>query len=387
MVWVANATAEVDAISQWRTIVAVCVILSFLASVIVGMRLWIRARARGMAADDWMATLSLVFAIAYSVICIIQTKYGLGLPLALRPKANSVIFTRVNYSGRPIYQIGISFFKIALLISYLRLFEGTNQRMYRRVVWGAIILIFLSHLGCTFALVFACTPVQKSWNPGMDGKCLAPGPSFTGYAVVTIVSDIIVALIPIPVLLKLNVSRSKKIGLIVIFLLGLFTTVGSVMRYLSIDQIQNGDGNSTNLVLWGVIEFNVGNMVSSLPFLAPVFLRKAKEYRSKKSRGYGSSGRSHGHGKGSQGYKLSSVSKSNDAHLNSSRTKGTTTASAYATATGVESDKHSHSGSEEDILATRGSQDYIIQQPDNVIMKSVSYSVRVDHERGDRSYA
>jgi hypothetical protein len=92
----------------------------------------------------------------------------------------------------------------------------------------------------------------------MAGTCLNPGPSFTGYAVVTIISDIVVAIIPIPVLLRLNVSRSKKVGLIGIFLLGLFTTLCSIMRYLAIDQIQNGDGNSTMLVLWGVIEFNVG---------------------------------------------------------------------------------------------------------------------------------
>jgi len=76
--------------------------------------------------------------------------------------------------------------------------------------------------------------------------------------VVTIISDVVVALIPIPVLLKLNVSRSKKLGLIGIFLLGLFTTICSIQRYLQIDRIQFGDGNSTMLVLWGVIEFNVG---------------------------------------------------------------------------------------------------------------------------------
>ena len=92
----------------------------------------------------------------------------------------------------------------------------------------------------------------------MPGKCLAPGPSFTGYAIVTIVSDIIVTLIPIPVLLKLNVSRGKKIGLIFIFMLGIFITLCSIFRYREIDRIQNGDGNSTMLILWGVIEFNVG---------------------------------------------------------------------------------------------------------------------------------
>lgn len=150
--------------------------------------------------------------------------------------------------------------------------------------------------------------MQKSWIPSTPGKCIPDGPSFTGYAVVTIVSDIMVALLPIPVLLKINITRQKKFGLIGIFALGLFTTICSIMRYLQINEIQYGDHDSTMLVVWGVIEFNVGvssspalrlqtlfltkslqNMISSLPFLAPVFMRKVKEYRSERSRyGYGS---------------------------------------------------------------------------------------------------
>ncbi len=109
--------------------------------------------------------------------------------------------------------------------------------------------------------------VNKSWNPTTPGTCLAPGPSFTAYAIVTIISDVVVAVIPIPVLLQLKVSTGKKVGLIVIFLLGLFTTLCSVFRYLQIDRIQYGDGNSTMLILWGVIEFNVG--VSFQPCFGP----------------------------------------------------------------------------------------------------------------------
>lgn len=106
--------------------------------------------------------------------------------------------------------------------------------------------------------------VDKSWNPLKEGRCLPPGPSFTGYAMVTIVSDVVVAAIPIPVLIKLNVQFEKKLGLIGIFALGLFTTLCSIMRYLQINRIQNGDGNSTMLVLWGTIEFNVGVSVAHL---------------------------------------------------------------------------------------------------------------------------
>lgn len=104
-----------------------------------------------------------------TLLATAESKYGLGLPIATRPKENLIPFTRINYAGRPIYQIGISFFKVALLISYLRLFDRTNvQRAYRRVVLAAIALIFLSHLGCAFALIFACDPVscpRRSYLP------------------------------------------------------------------------------------------------------------------------------------------------------------------------------------------------------------------------------
>ncbi|KAH6612264.1 hypothetical protein B0J18DRAFT_77496 [Chaetomium sp. MPI-SDFR-AT-0129] len=358
MVWVDNTTPEVDAISQWRMIVAICSVLSAFSIIIVCSRLWIRHKNHGLAADDWMSILSMIFALLYSLLCIVQTKFGLGLPLRLRPEASLVSYTRTNFAGRPIYQVGISFFKVALLISYLRLFKGTSHVVYRRVVWITMALIFAAHLGCALSLIFACNPVNKSWDPAVAGTCLAPGPSFTAYAIVTIVSDVLVAIIPIPVLLQLKVNTGKKVGLIVIFLLGLFTTLCSIFRYTQIQQIQSGDGNSTMLIVWGVIEFNVGNVVSSLPFLAPIFLRKAKQYRTKYAGGsanaYGSGGRKMG--KSNEAYKLSSI--------HSSQHKGGGT---FATAQGQST------GSEENILKSSTE-----QAPENTIMKSVTYSVRVD---------
>ncbi|KAF5013339.1 hypothetical protein FDECE_642 [Fusarium decemcellulare] len=326
MVWVLNATEEVDRISEWRKIITICVVLGVLSSAVVISRLYIRFRNRGLASDDWMSALSMVFALIYSALCIAQTRYGLGLPIRLRPKENLVTYTRINFGGRPFYQLGISFFKIALLISYLRLLSGTDHSKYRLVV-------------------------SLSWNPHLKGSCLPPGPSFTGYAVVTIVADIVVAVLPIPVLWKLEVRMAKKIGLIIIFGLGLFTTICSIMRYMQIGRIQDpNDGNSTTLVLWGTIEFNVGNMVSSLPFLAPLFLRKAKQYRSKHSdeRYDGTpSGRSRSRGfKSSNAYKLKDMSRGrNTAVFSSAANK-------------------SRSGSEENIL-----------QGSSGIVKSVTYAV------------
>ncbi|KAB5517546.1 hypothetical protein GE09DRAFT_1045320 [Coniochaeta sp. 2T2.1] len=354
MGWVDNATPEVDRDSQYPMIIAICATLSALSVTVVSTRLWIRFKNHGLAADDWMATLSMVFAFLYSILCIVQTKYGLGLPLKKRPVANLVPYTRSNFAGRPIYQLGISFFKVALLISYLRLFKGTHHVLYRRIVWIAIVFVLAGHLGCALTLILACRPVHKSWNPKTPGSCIASGPSFTAYAIVTIISDVVVAVIPIPVLVQLKVSTGRKVGLTVIFLLGLFTTLCSVFRYLQIDRIQNGDGNSTMLILWGVIEFNVGNIVSSLPFLAPVFLRKARQYTSKYPPGSGSGYVSDRgdlkRGRPNESYMLSSFSSHHKGGFSSAK------ATSHETS------------SEENILKTGNT---------GSIVKSMAYSVQV----------
>ncbi|KAJ4254008.1 hypothetical protein NW762_010411 [Fusarium torreyae] len=159
-----------------------------------------------------------------------------------------------------------------------------------------------------------------------------------------------VAILPLPVLIKLEIKLGKKLGLIGIFALGIFTTICSIQRYLQIDRIQDpNDGNSTMLVLWGTIEFNVGNIVSSLPFLAPIFLRRARQYRSKPSEEYNNTP-SRSRGLRSNGYKLKDLSHHGKAN----------------TAVFTSVAKESRNGSEDNILDPSG------------IMKSVTYTVEVD---------
>lgn len=132
-------------------------------------------------------------------------------------------------------------------------------------------------------------------------------------------------------------------------------------------------------------------MVSSLPFLAPFFVRKAKEYRSR-SQGYGSDPRSHPRGgKGGEAYKLSSLSKTDgrsgagDTPEAPGRSKGTL-AYVTATASGVDNDGASNRWSDEEML--RRSDENLMQKPQGAIMKSVTYTVEVDdeHQQGSRAY-
>ena len=92
----------------------------------------------------------------------------------------------------------------------------------------------------------------------MVGTCLPVGPTFYGLAIFTIVCDVVIIFLPIPLLLRLSIKPAQKAGVVCLFLLGLFTTICSVLRLTQIHRVAFGDGNSTMLVLWGTIEFNIG---------------------------------------------------------------------------------------------------------------------------------
>ncbi|KAJ5817877.1 hypothetical protein N7447_007885 [Penicillium robsamsonii] len=329
MGWVHNASPEVEAASQYRLILGICLTLTILMVLTVTMRLVLRARASRWAAADYVMVVSMIFCVIYSALCIArgyrqpsprcrkltvaESRYGLGLPLKLRPEANYLEYTKINYAGRPIYQVGIAGFKASLCLSYLRLISGTSKSRYRVAIWVVIIASTLGHFAGALSLMFNCTPVRRSWNAHVPGTCLPVGGLFYGLAIFTIITDVTIIVLPIPLLLALNIKTAQKAGVVCLFLLGLFTTVCSIMRLTQIQRVAFGDGNSTMLVLWGTIEFNVGNIVTCIPYLAPLlkgFVRglgstggKSKKYY------YGSQGRSYG---------MENWSKDQHSHLQSS---------------------------------------------------------------------
>ncbi|RAH68878.1 uncharacterized protein BO66DRAFT_392916 [Aspergillus aculeatinus CBS 121060] len=280
MTWVHHASPEVEAASQYRLILGVCLGLTLSMFIIVCLRLAIRFHARRLEASDYVMVVTMVFSIIYSALCMAQSRYGLGLPLKLRPKEDLSEYTKLNYAGRPFYQVGIAGFKASLCLNYLRLISGTSKTLYRMLIWVTITLSTAGHLVGALVLIFNCHPVKRAWNPTIAGSCLPSGPTFYGLAAFTIICDVTILILPIPLLMQLNIKPAQKAGVVCLFLLGLFTTICSILRLAQIHRVAYGDGNSTMLVLWGTIEFNVGNIVTCIPFLAPLLKGAVRDFRS-----------------------------------------------------------------------------------------------------------
>ena len=151
--------------------------------------------------------------------------------------------------------LGVTGHKVALCLAYLRL-VGPTMKPFRKAVWIVMRLIITSHLASTLFIILQCQPVTKSWKPWLSGSCLANYPTWDVTAAITIVCDVVTFFLPVPMLARLQMDRRRKVGIILVFTLGLFTTVCSVMRMLQIKQIAK-DGNNSTLVLWGTAELNV----------------------------------------------------------------------------------------------------------------------------------
>ncbi|KAL8899585.1 MAG: hypothetical protein Q9207_006121 [Kuettlingeria erythrocarpa] len=256
--WIHNGSEHLDHISAVKRLLGVCIGLPLLAMIVVCMRLYIRIfMLKSLGNDDWATVVSLVCGHIYAGLCIGQTAWGLGLSVELRPPEDLKHFAVINFAGRPFYMVGILGFKVALCLACLRILHGSMRRRYKFVIKMVMSIAILSHSIGILILLFQCRPVAKSWNPDLEGTCLPDGPTFYGLASVTILFDIIIIPLPIPALLQLQISKAKRLVLSAVFALGVFTTGCSALRVYQIHQMTKTD-DSTGLVLWGVVELNVG---------------------------------------------------------------------------------------------------------------------------------
>lgn len=138
--------------------------------------------------------------------------------LLCRLPTNRPFILQNVYLAASIYIIGGSFSKISLLIFYFRI---SPERWFAVSNWTTLLFIAGYTIGIFFALIFACNPVRRSWDVTVtEGDCINQASLYIATAVVNIVSDVVIFCLPLPIVVKLQVPRRQKIGLVLIFLLG-----------------------------------------------------------------------------------------------------------------------------------------------------------------------
>ena len=111
--------------------------------------------------------------------------------------------------------------KLSVLFLYRRLFFGTVFRWYSLAV---LILLASWSIAFFFAFAFQCGTHPQYWWTSVETiqkYCSRDDISSLVFAVTDVFTDLLVLATPIPIIWKLQMSRTNKIGLSFIFMLGL----------------------------------------------------------------------------------------------------------------------------------------------------------------------
>jgi hypothetical protein len=118
----------------------------------------------------------------------------------------------------------IMLLKVAILLSWIRLFTPARQR--NAMFWISHVLIWSNILFYgigTIVEIFQCTPREKIWNPVYKGgNCpINMTQHMIASLVINWVSDVVILILPQRVIWKLNISTAQKVGLSLLFAVGL----------------------------------------------------------------------------------------------------------------------------------------------------------------------
>lgn len=93
-----------------------------------------------------------------------------------------------------------------------------------RPIQGAIVVLIISNIVLTLLWIFQCNPIASAWNNQTPGSCFTDGELqriIISQALISIISDFMLALFPIVLLWNVQIAPRIKAGLCTLMALGL----------------------------------------------------------------------------------------------------------------------------------------------------------------------
>lgn len=72
----------------------------------------------------------------------------------------------------------------------------------------------------TLVAIFACTPIRGFYDFSVPAKCINTVQFYWASAVLNVITDFLILVLPMPVVWKLHMSLRRKIGVSLLFVMG-----------------------------------------------------------------------------------------------------------------------------------------------------------------------
>ncbi|KAL1854458.1 hypothetical protein VTK73DRAFT_8740 [Phialemonium thermophilum] len=323
----------------------VCIALGVLSACFVVARLVFKGflTQSEVTADDWMILVALLAGIPNTVLIARgDIDSGLGKDVWTLPFGHITRFLQYFYVTEIIYFLEVTLLKASILLFYLRIFPARHTR---RLLWATLVFNGLFGLAFVVGAVFQCRPIRYywlQWDGEHRGTCLNVNALGWANAAISIAVDLWMLGIPLFELRHLNLHWKKKVGVALMFVIGTFVTVVSILRLRSLVTFANSSNptwDNYDVVLWSTVELNVGYICACMPttrlMLVRLFPILGGSTRRDYYYGYNHNNRNHHNGPNSRGATAGSrgVVSSSRGGVSHSRSVAETTVAGPGTST------------------------------------------------------
>lgn len=219
---------------------------------------------------------------------MVQVHYGLGRHKFYLSTWDFIEFQKYSYGEWLQTFQTLMFTKVSICLFLLRIPVETHLI---RPLQGMIAGLIVSNMALTIVWIVQCRPLAAAWNSNIQGHCFTQGQLqriIISQALISIISDIILAIFPIFILWKVQISVRVKAGMCTLMSLGLITAACCIVRTVLNGQNVNEDPTWESVDNWHLRSWEVciGISAASIPALRPGYkhlVSTISTYRSRSS--------------------------------------------------------------------------------------------------------
>lgn len=184
----------------------------------------------GLDLDDWTILATVLVGTALTAVTIGGTiKHGIGHDLWVLQ--HDQITTMLFYFEiiAVLYFTTLTLLKLSILFFYIKVFTTPGAQ---RLLWATAVFTGVWGIVYVIVAIFQCQPISYFWThwDGLhEGRCLNINAITSSNAGISIVLDIWSLGIPLWQLRRLQLHWKKKIGVALMFVVGTFVTIVSVL--------------------------------------------------------------------------------------------------------------------------------------------------------------
>ncbi|KAL9599164.1 MAG: hypothetical protein Q9219_004031 [cf. Caloplaca sp. 3 TL-2023] len=254
-------------------ILITCIIDTSLAIVVVALRMTTRiGLIRRLGWDDWTILCALAGHIVGLGFVATEVHYGFGRHRVYIGEWQYAEFLKFSYGEWIQTFQTLMFTKISICCLLLRI---PIERYFLRPLQGAIVFLVVTNIILTFLWIFQCNPIRGAWNKQTEATCFTDAQLqriIISQAIISIISDVVLALSPLLILWKVQIEVRVKAGLCVLMSLGIIVTV-ALQRAARVTNWQ-----------WRSWEVTIGIIAASIPTLRPGYRKLVSQISSYMSR-------------------------------------------------------------------------------------------------------